>query len=136
MINIEDIVQIGGRYWNVRILSITEGFEIKQSDNYGRTIAEGAPEVLDPLGTYYTHTIVFARKKGYISEFDNLFNFVSLPRFDGVPVKLVHGQGSIEYEARFEVGERVTKRIWEKEGIVDWETFELKVIPIRAQVTA
>lgn len=131
---IEKLVQIGGKYWNVRILSISESFEIKQSDNTGNTIDLGAPTVLDPLGTWYSHRVRFGRKSGDVSEFDKLFEFVSQPRYEGVPVRMVHGQKSIEYDAMFETGERKLRLIHEDSGLVEWETFEVLITPVKAQV--
>lgn len=128
-----EYIVIGGKNYECMTSGLTESFDILHGSNTGRTIAEGAPMVLDPLGTFYGYNITIFHKEGYEKEFDELFNFVSKPRYDGIPVKLVHGQGTQEFMAYVSSGERPLKRIT-KEGRVYWGDLTLKITPMEAQV--
>ena len=64
-----DYVKIGGKSYDVIVTNIERNFEILQSSNAGATLAPGARETLDPLGTKIGHRITFKRKKGYEKEF-------------------------------------------------------------------
>ena len=104
-------VKIGNREWSVMVTKIIESFNILYSGNTGRTLSVGARMVLDPLGTFYGHKITFKRLKGFEDDFDRLFDYVSKPRFDGIPVEIVHNQTTIAYDAYISTGEREVERI-------------------------
>lgn len=103
-----DYVKIGGRSWDVLVTEISENFNVLFSDNSGRTLALGARMTLDPLGTFYGHKITFARKRGQEKIFDEFFDYVSKPRYDGIPVEIVHNQTTLSYDAYISNGERAT----------------------------
>ena len=132
---IGDWVQIGGRAWDVLVTEIAEEFSILYTENTGRTMEVGAPLTLDPLGTFFQHKVTFARKRGHEAEYDLLFDYLAQPRSQGVPVKLVHGQTTIEYDAYVSSGSRKLKVIDEKGDVVKWDTMQVSIIPIKAQVT-
>ena len=127
-------VKIGGRVYDVLVTGLSENFNILFSENTGRTIATGARMTLDPLGTFYGHKITFQRKKGMETEYDMLFDYVSKPRYDGIPVEIVHNQTTLKYDAYISQGERALKRIDEKTGRVFWGEFSVNIIPMEAQV--
>lgn len=129
-----DYVKIGGKVWNVRIIEITESFNIMDTENAGRVIANGAM-TLDRIGTFWGHKVTFARDKATVTEFDNLFSYLAYPRNGGIPVEMVHGQSTIAYEAYVASGERKLKRIDTKNGVVYWDTFSANFISMKAQVT-
>ena len=131
-----DIVQIGGRTWDVLVTEITENFSILYSENTGRTMSLGAGMTLDPLGTFFNYKVTFARKSGYEKQYDQLFSFVSNPRYDGIEVNIVHDQALWDkpFMAYISSGERALKRIDEKTGRVFWDNFTLNIIPMKAQV--
>lgn len=129
-----DYVKIGGRAYDVLVVELSENFNILYSENTGRTISTGARMTLDPLGTFFGHKITFARKNGKEAEYDRLFDFVSLPRYDGIPVEIVHNQTTISYDAYISQGERALKRIDEKTGKVYWDKFSVNVVPMEAQI--
>ena len=129
-----DYLKIGGRVWNVNVLAMSESFNILYGENTGRTIAPGARMVLDPLGTFYGHRITVGRKKGDTNELDKLFEYVSQPRYDGIAVEAVHGQKTITYDAYISNGERTVKRIDVENELVEYEAFEMNIIPMEAQV--
>ena len=129
-----DYVKIGGKVWDVLVTEITESFSILYSDQTGRTIAKGARMTLDPLGTFFNHKITFMRKKGFEETFDELFDFASQPRYDGIPVEIVHNQETLFYDAYISQGERALKRIDANTGKVYWDKFTLNIVPMEAQV--
>lgn len=126
--------KIGGRTYDAIITAIEETFNILYSENSGRTMSTGARMTLDPLGTFYGHRITFQRKQGKELEYDALFDFVSKPRYDGIPVELVHNQKTIKYDAYISQGTRRLKKIDETSGKVYWGELVLNIIPMEAQV--
>lgn len=131
-----EICKIGGRTWDVLITEITESFSILYSENTGRTMSRGAGMTLDPLGTFFNYKVTFARKKGFEEQYDELFNFFSIPRYDGIEVNIIHNQALWEkpFMAYISQGERAVKRIDEKTGKVYWEKFSVSIVPMSAQV--
>ena len=67
-------VEIDGKPYDVIVSSIQRSPEIRQSENAGATLAEGAEETLDPLGTFITYIVGFTRKQGKEIEFDKQEN--------------------------------------------------------------
>ncbi len=98
-------------------------------------MSAGARMTLDPLGTFYGHKVKFRRKQGYELEYDKLYEYVSQPRYNGIPVEIVHNQTVIAYDAYISQGERALKRIDEKTGKVYWGEFSVNIVPMEAQVT-
>ena len=129
-----DYVKIGGKSYDVIVTDIERNFEILQSSNAGATLAPGARETLDPLGTRIGHKITFKRKPGYEKEFDELWDFVIQPRFDGVWVDIVYNQDTLNYEARFTSGNQQLKKIDPITKKVYWGELVLDIVPIEAQV--
>ena len=130
--------KIDGKEWNVNVIEISESFSILYSENTGRTMAKGAPLTLDPLGTFWGHKMVVGRKRGEVNDFDKLFNYIAIPRYDGMTVVLPHDQKTMQYKAYVSTGERKVKRIIEevdgeiKEVIYD--TYPINFIATEAQV--
>ena len=129
-----DYVKIGGKSYDVIVTDIERNFEILQSSNAGATLAPGARETLDPLGTKIGHRITFKRKQGYEKEFDDLWDFVIQPRFDGVWVDIVYNQDTLNYEARFTSGSQKLKKIDPVTKKVYWGELVLDIVPLEAQV--
>ena len=129
-----DYVKIGGKIYDVIVTNIERNFEILQSSNAGATLAPGARETLDPLGTRIGHKITFKRKPGYEKEFDELWDFVIQPRFDGVWVDIVYNQDTLNYEARFTSGSQQLKKIDPVTKKVYWGELVLDIVPLEAQV--
>ena len=129
-----DYVKIGGKVWDVLVTEISESFTILYSENTGRTMSQGAGMTLDPLGTFFNHKVTFARKQGFEKQYDDLFDFVSRPRYDGIDVEIVHNQKTLSYRAYISQGERALKRIDEKAGKVYWDKFSVNIVAMEAQV--
>lgn len=131
-----EIVKIDGKVWKVRITSISESFTILYSENSGRTMAAGSPMALDPLGTFYNYKIKFKRIEGEEKEYDDLFDFFALPRYDGVEFNIIHNQAlwNKPFKAYVSQGERALKRVDVKTGKVYWDEFTANIVPISAQV--
>lgn len=130
-----DICKIGEKEYSVIVVSIKETFTKLYTENTGRTMGAGARMNLDCLGTFFGHNVVIARKAGFEADFDELYDLVSLPTNDGIPVNMVHNQTSIQYEAYISNGERDVKHIDEKSGKVYWDKLSLTIIPMEAQKT-
>ena len=129
-----DYVKIGGKSFDVIVTDIERNFEILQSSNAGATLAPGARETLDPLGTRIGHRITFKRKAGHEKDFDDLWDFVIQPRYDGVWVDLAYNQGTLKYEAKFINGNQPLKKIDPFTKTVYWGELVLDIVPIEAQV--
>lgn len=129
-----DWVKIGGISYDVIVTAIEENFNILYSENTGRTMSQGARMTLDPLGTFFGHKITFKRRQGNEVAFDRLFDYVSTPRYDGIPVEIVHNQTTIKYDAYISQGSRAIKRIDPKTKKVYWDSFQLNIVPMEAQV--
>ena len=129
-----DYVKIGGKTYDVIVVGIERNFEILQSQNSGQTLASGARETLDPLGTRIGHKIIFKRKKGHEKEFDDLWDFVIQPRYDGVWVDIVYNQGTLNYEAKFISGNQPLKKIDPVTKTGYWGELGLDIVPFEAQI--
>lgn len=129
-----DYVKIDGKAYDVIVTNIERNFEIAQSENAGVTLAKGARETLDPLGTRIGHRIVFKRKSGCEKDFDALWDCVIKPRYDGVWVDIVYNQTTLKYEAKFVSGIQPLKRIDPVTKKVYWGELTLDIVPIVAQI--
>lgn len=129
-----DYVKIDGKQYDVLVTEIAENFNVLYSENTGRTMSRGARMTLDPLGTFIGHRVTFQRKKGSEAEYDTLFATVSSPRYDGIPVEIVHNQSTIKYEAYVSSGERSLKKIDPNTNKVYWGELAVNFVPMEAQV--
>lgn len=129
-----DFIKIGGVSYDVLVTELSENFNILYGENTGRTMAVGSKMTLDPLGTFFGHKVTFKRKQGKEAEFDRLFNYLSQPRYDGIPVKIAHNQSTLSYSAYVSNGERALKKIDPKTKKVYWDTFSVNFVPMEAQV--
>ena len=131
--------RINGRSYNVIVTSLEESFEILYTENSGRTLADGAPMTLDPIGTFFGHKVTIKRKVGFESEYDDLYLLLAKPRKvakteDALLFEVAHLQDSIAYRAYVSNGVRALKRIDEENGKVYWGELSLNIVPIEAQV--
>ena len=127
-------VEIDGKPYDVIVSSIQRSPEIRQSENAGATLAEGAEETLDPLGTFITYIVGFKRKQGKEIEFDNLWETLIKPRYDGVWVNIVYNQTKLKYKARFEISPQAVDKIDKRTGKVYWGEISVNIVPTKAQV--
>lgn len=141
--------KIDGREWDVKIFEPKESFTILYSENTGRTLSEGAPMVLDPLGTFFNYSLTVGKNKNKPEEFDALWDYISKPRKSPMLVVLPRNQcvwhtaddegNDIEgFFAYVSNGERGIKTIQENiDGtlkFVDYDTFTMNIIATKAQV--
>ena len=131
-----EIVKFDGKVWDVHIAEITESFSILYSENTGRTMSQGASITLDPLGTFFNYKITFTRTQGKEKEYDALFNYFAVPRYDGIEVNVIHGQAMWDkpFKAYVSQGERGLKRVDVNTKKVYWDKFSVNIVPIEAQV--
>lgn len=127
-------VEIDGKSYDVIVSSIQRSPEIRQSENAGATLAEGAEETLDPLGTFITYIVGFTRKQGKEIEFDNLWETLIKPRYDGVWVNIVYNQTKLKYKARFEISPQAVDKIDKRTGKVYWGEISVNIVPTKAQI--
>ena len=125
--------KIDGISYDVLVTSIEENFNILYSENTGRTMARGARMSLDPLGTFFGHKVKVQCKKGHEKEFDDLYDYISTPRYDGIYVEIAHNQTTIEYDAYVSNGTRALKKIT-KADVLNWGELLLNIVPMEAQV--
>ncbi|MBR5823638.1 MAG: hypothetical protein IKY67_05815 [Paludibacteraceae bacterium] len=129
-----DWLQIDGRPYDVSVLSIKESASILYSDKTGRTMSVGARMTLDPLGTFIGHTIKVKRKGNNVAEYDRLYNYIIKPRFNGIRVKAVHDQTTIDYDAYISSAEREIQRIDDVGKVVYWKEMDINIVPMEAQI--
>jgi hypothetical protein len=129
-----DWFKINGKAYNVLVTSLEENFNILYGENTGRTLEDGAPMVLDPIGTFFGHTVEVRRRSGYEAEFDQLYRLVSRPTSEGLDVDIAHCQGVARYKGYISNGKRALKRIDINTGKIYWDALSLNIIPMKAQV--
>lgn len=129
-----DFFKIDGKSYNVFVEKIEETFTILYTDQTGRTSADGAPMVLDPIGTFFGHSVTIRRKNGFEAEFDNLYRLLSRPRSEGMLFSVAHLQTVADYDGYVSNGARALKKIKESNGKIYWNSFTFNIIPTKAQV--
>ncbi len=88
--------------------------------------------VLDPLGVFFGHKVTVKRRQGHEAEFDALYDYVSIPRYNGVSVEIVHNQTTLKYDAYISNGTRQLQQIT-KDDVVKWGELQLNIVPMEAQ---
>ncbi len=134
-----DYFRVNGKSYNVVVTSLEESFEILYTENSGRTLAEGAPMTLDPIGAFFGHKITIKRKAGFETEYDELYLLLAQPRRveepeDALLFEVAHLQDTIAYRAYVSNGARAVIKIDEKTNKVYWGELSLNIVPIKAQV--
>ena len=125
---------IDGKKYDVIVTAIEESFSILYAESTGRTSSPGARMTLIPLGTFFSHKVTFKRSKDNFREFDKLYDFLTVPRYDGFEIEIVHNQTTIKYDAYVSQGSRTLKQIAEKIKRVLWGELSVNFIPMEAQV--
>jgi hypothetical protein len=119
----------------VLVTAIEESFSILYRENTGRTLSEKAKMSLDPIGTFFSHKVTVKRKSGAEREYDDLFEYISEPRTQGIKVEIAHNQGVLKYEAYVSSGARSVKKIIPQKNTVVWDEMTITFIPMEAQVS-
>lgn len=130
--------KIGGKAYNVLVTNLVETFDILYSDNSGRTLEDGSPIYLEPLGTFIGHKVTVKRRTGYEAEYDELYELLLTPRkidenHKGLMVDIAHNQSVISYEAYVSKGERPLKKIDTQTKKLHWGEMNINIVPVRAQ---
>lgn len=125
------VCELEGKSYDANVVEIEENFNILYTDNTKRTLANGHM-FLDPIGTFIGHLVTFAPGKNR-ADFDALWDFFKIPRREGFNVTCIDGQNrTISYKAYTSNGARKTSCI--RNGTVYWESLQVNIIPIDAQV--
>ena len=130
----QGVCKIGGVAYDVHVVELIESFNILYSDNTGRTLAQGAPMTLDPLGTFIGHRVTFSRVGGKEKDYDRLYEYTYQPRTEGIDIEIVHLQKSISYKAYVSQGERAVERVDPVTKKVYYGQFTLNIVPMEAQI--
>lgn len=125
-------VKIGHIECDAVVSALSRSFEIKQSENMGRTIAEDSEMILDPKGTFLSYRVTFFRKNGQEDLYDELWDFLSEPRDTGVLVELPYNQRTETFYAYVTMGSQALKGINVKTGLMKWDKFEVLIEPMGA----
>lgn len=126
--------QINGKTYDVKVISIVESANILYSDKTGRTMSVGARMVLDPIGTFIGHNVTVMRDSSNLADYDRLYNELIKPRYDGMIVKIVHNQTTIEYDAYVSAAEREVERIDDIGKKVYWKEMKINIVPMEAWI--
>lgn len=126
--------EVDGKSYDVIVTNIQRSAKIMQSENAGVTIGSGAEEILDPIGTFVSYSVTVKRRKGHEKEFDELWDILTRPIYDGVFVNIVYNQSTIKFKAKFSVDAQNIERIDKKTGKVYWGEMNINIVPIKAQV--
>lgn len=126
--------EVDGRPYDVIVTKIQRGAEIRQSENAGATLGEGAEETLDPLGTFINHIVTVKRRKGNEAEFDRLWDCVTMPRYEGVWVNVAYNQATLKYKAKFSVSPQNLERVDKRTGRIYWGEMTINILPTKAQI--
>lgn len=130
-----DWFKINNKAYNVLVTSLEENFNVLYGENTGRVLDKGAPMVLDPIGTFFGHTVEVRRRSGHEAEFDQLYRLVSRPTSEGLDIDIAHCQDVARYKGYISNGKRALKRIDINTGKIYWDVLTLNIIPMKAQVT-
>lgn len=127
-------LDIDGERFNVTVMSIKESGTILYSENTGRTMAQGAPMTLDPLGTFFNYTVAVKQSGDDVDDYDRLYDYVMKPRYSGMLITAPHNQGTITFEAYVSAAEREVKSINDKGKKVYWKEMTLTITAMKAEV--
>lgn len=131
---VQDWIDIDGQRFNVSVISIKESATVIYSENTGRTMAQGAPMTLDPLGTFFNYTITVKRNSDDIDDYDRLYDYVMKPRYSGMTITVPHNQSTMTFEAYISAAEREVKKIDDKNKKIYWKEMSLTITAMKAQV--
>lgn len=115
----------------VMITAYKETLNVLDGDNAGRGKLRGRM-IRDVLGGFLGHTITFQRD-GSVEGFDALWAWLKKHSVDdSIWIKAADGQGTIEYEAYFTVGEIELDK--EENGVRYYKAITVNFIPMDPQL--
>lgn len=115
----------------VMITAYKETLNVLDGDNAGRGKLRGRM-IRDVLGGFLGHTITFQRD-GSVEGFDALWDWLKKHSVDdSIWIKAADGQGTIEYEAYYTVGEIELEKA--ENGVRYYKSITVNFIPIDPQL--
>lgn len=127
----QDLISIGGRYYNAAITSLKREHNITDGDNSGRTAAPAVEMIRDIIGTFVSYTAIFEVKSGDPAEYDDMIVALSQP-VDYIPITMPYGQESISFDAYItKVEDELLSNIG---GVRRWGGCTVTFTPMRPQM--
>lgn len=119
-----DLVKVDGVVYDVLVSAIEETAEKVQGGNSGTALYRQR-DILDIAGIKYGHKITFTPNDEAPELFDQLFSYLFDNVRESVSIEVVHGQGTINYEATYTTGARsvsyISKKDGEEEEYIGWD---------------
>lgn len=132
-----DLVKIDGVVFDVIVSAIEEVPEIVEGGNSGTALYRQR-DIRDIAGIKYGHKITFTPNDEAPEMFDDLFSFLFDNVRESVQLEVVHGQSTLNYEARYSTGSRRVAYISKKqtdEGETDFIGWDELTVEFRSMET-
>ena len=125
----KDIFKVDGISYNVIVPEngIKRSFAVTDTDNAGRAVT--GEMIRDIIGTYFNYSIDIKCKKGFESDYYNLYNVVASP-VDSHYITVPFHNGYLAFEAYVTGGEDVLKSMANNN---EWEVMTLNFIAVKPQ---
>lgn len=118
-----DLIKIDGVVYDVLVSAIEEVPEIVEGGNSGTALYRQR-DIRDIAGIKYGHNITFTPNDEAPEMFDDLFSYLFDNVRESVMIEVVHGQGALNYEARYSTGSRRVAYIGKKKATEEEEETE------------
>lgn len=120
-----DLVKIDGVVYDVLVSAIEEIPEIVEGGNIGTALYRQR-DIRDIAGIKYAHKITFSPSDEAPEVFDQLYSYLFDNIRESVNLEVVHGQDTINYEARYNTGARRVAYINDKTDFVGWDDLTIE----------
>lgn len=115
-----NLVEIDGMSFDAIVSAIEEIPEVVEGKNTGTALYRDR-DIRDIKGIKYTHKITFSPNDEAPEMFDSLFSYLFDNIRESVMLKVVHGQKTMNYEAKYTTGSRRVAYINDKTDFVGWD---------------
>ena len=115
-----DLLKINGVVYDVLITAIEEVPEVIEGRNSGTALYRQR-DIRDIAGIKYAHKITFSPNDEAPELFDQLYSYLFDNIRESVTLEVVHGQTTLNYEARYSTGARRVAYIDDAREFVGWD---------------